>query len=138
VIANSEFHHVPLVDPFKDHSHTAAHRSDQLSIAPNRQTPEQKNQLTPKPLLTMHEIAATVTTAAPTELKLTGNWPVDWLQAPGIRSIQIQRKLLANESLGSPLVAVREEEILGNRANWPRLQLGDRVIVRCFFPDESR
>jgi hypothetical protein len=90
-----------------------------FQFAPNRQTPEQKNQLTPKPLLTMHEIAATVTTAAPTELKLTGNWPVDWLQAPGIRSIQIQRKLLANESLRSPLVAVREEEILGNRANWP-------------------
>ncbi len=79
----------------------------------------------------MYEIAATVTTAAPTELKLTGNWPVDWLQAPGIRSIEIQRKLLANEFLGSPFVAVREEEILGNRANWPNLQLGDRVIVRC-------
>ncbi len=85
----------------------------------------------------MHEIAATVTTAAPTELKLTGNWPIDWLQAPGIRSIEIQRKLLANESLGSPFVAVREEEILGNRANWPNLQLGDRVIVRCFFPGEK-
>ncbi len=86
----------------------------------------------------MYEIAATVTTATPTELKLTGNWRVDWLQEPGFRSIEIQRKLLANESLGSPLVAVREEEILGNRANWPNLQLGDRVIVRCFFPGESR
>jgi hypothetical protein len=86
----------------------------------------------------MYEIAATVTTAAPTELKLTGNWPVDWLRAPGIRSIEIQRKLLANESLGSPLVALREEQILGDRANWPNLQLGDRVIVRCFSPGESR
>jgi hypothetical protein len=86
----------------------------------------------------MYEIAATVTTAAPTELKLTGNWPVDWLQVAGIRSIEIQRRLLANENLGSPLVAVREEEILGNRANWPNLHLGDRVIVRCFFPGESR
>jgi hypothetical protein len=55
-----------------------------------------------------------------------------------IRSIEIERKLLANESLGSPLVAVREEEILGNRADWPNLQPGDRVIVRCFFPSESR
>jgi hypothetical protein len=97
-----------------------------------------ETQLTPKPVATMYEIAATVTTAVPTELKLTGNWPVDWLQAPGIRSIEIQCKLLANESLGSPLVALREEEILGNRANWPNLQLGDRVIVRCFFPRESR
>jgi hypothetical protein len=86
----------------------------------------------------MYEIAATVTTAAPTELKLTGNWPVDWLRAPGIRSIEIQRKLLANESLGSPLVALREEQILGDRANWPNLQLGDRVIVRCFSPGEPR
>jgi hypothetical protein len=86
----------------------------------------------------MYDIAAAVTTATPTELKLTGNWPVDWLQPPGIRSIEIQRKLLANESLGSPLVAVNEEEILGNGANWPNLQLGARVIVRCFFPGESR
>src|SRR5258707_14862514 len=93
-----------------------------------------ETQLTPKPVATMYEIAATVTTTVPTELKLTGNW----LQAPGIRSIEIQCKLLANESLGSPLVALREEEILGNRANWPNLQLGDRVIVRCFFPGESR
>jgi len=86
----------------------------------------------------MYEIAATVTTAVPTELKLTGNWPVDWLQAPGIRSIEIQCKLLANESLGSPLVALREEEILGNRANWPNLELADQVIVLFFFPSESR
>jgi hypothetical protein len=97
-----------------------------------------ETQLTPRPTAAMYEIGATVTTATPTELKLTGNWPVDWLQAPGFRSIEIQRKLLANESLGSPLVAVREEEILGNRANWPNLQLGDRVIVHCFFPGESR
>ncbi len=95
-------------------------------------------QVTPRAIVTMYDIAATVTTATPTELKVTGNWPVDWLQAPGFRSIEIQRKLLTSESLGSPLVAVREEEILGNRANWPNLQLGDRVIVRCFFPGESR
>jgi hypothetical protein len=47
-------------------------------------------------------------------------------------------RIIVNESLGSPLVAVREEEILGNRANWPNLRVGDRVIVRCFFPGESR
>lgn len=52
----------------------------------------------------MCEIATAVTAATPTELKLTGIWPVDWLQAPDIRSIEIQRKLLANESFGSPLL----------------------------------
>jgi len=71
----------------------------------------------------MYEIAATVTTAVPTELKL-----------PAIgRSIGCKRrasdpsKFSANfwrtKALGSPLVALREEEILGNRANWPNLQL---------------
>ncbi len=32
-----------------------------------------ETQFTPKPVATMYEIAATVTTAVPTELKLTGN-----------------------------------------------------------------
>ena len=32
-----------------------------------------ETQLTPKPVATMYEIAAAVTTAVPTELKLTGN-----------------------------------------------------------------
>src|SRR5258708_9764534 len=75
---------------------------------------------------TMYEIAATVTTAVPTELKLTGNWPVDWLQAPGIRSIEIQCKLLANESLGSPLVALREGR--GGRDRWFRQA---DLVVQC-------
>jgi hypothetical protein len=39
----------------------------------------------------MYDIEATVTTATPTELKLTASWPLDWLQAPN--SIEIQRKL---------------------------------------------
>ena len=112
----------------------------QVTVDVPSESPPRPNetQLTPRSVVAMYEIAATVTTAAPTELKLTGNWPVDWLRAPGIRSIEIQRKLLANESLGSPLVALREEQILGDRANWPNLQLGDRVIVRCFSPGEPR
>jgi hypothetical protein len=37
----------------------------------------------------MYNIEATITTATPTELKLTASWPLDWLQAPN--SIEIQR-----------------------------------------------
>jgi hypothetical protein len=41
--------------------------------------------------------------------------------------------------LGPPLAeSVQQIEIDGNRANWPNLQVGDRVIVRLFFPGESR
>ena len=86
----------------------------------------------------MYEIEAIVTTATSTELKVTGDWPIDWLEAPGIRSIEIQRKLLPVENLHSPGCAVAEQEILGNRSSWPNLELCDRVIVRCFFPGESR
>lgn len=76
------------------------------------------------------DIEATVTTATPTELKLTGNWPLVWLQAT--HSIQIQRKLLPGESLEPPAGPFQQMEIGGNRGAWPGLQLGDRVIVRCF------
>jgi hypothetical protein len=64
----------------------------------------------------MYEIEAIVTTATPTELRVTSDWPLDWLEAPGIRSIEIQRKLLPIENLPSPGCAVAEQEILGNRA----------------------
>jgi hypothetical protein len=45
----------------------------------------------------MYLIEAIVTTATSTELKVTDDWPIDWLEAPGIRSIEIQRKLLPVE-----------------------------------------
>jgi hypothetical protein len=76
------------------------------------------------------DIEAFVTTATPTELKLTGNWPLVWLQAP--QSTQILRKLLPGKSLESPAGPFQRMEIGGNRGAWPKLQLGDRVIVRCF------
>jgi len=40
----------------------------------------------------MYEIEVIVTTFTRTELKMTANWPLVWLQAPG--SIEILRKLL--------------------------------------------
>jgi hypothetical protein len=84
----------------------------------------------------MYDIAATVTTATPIELKLLGHWPLNWWRASGIKSTEIQRKLLPNEVLPAPLGPVLEEEIPGNRDRWPGLQVGDRVIVRVFFPGE--
>ena len=85
----------------------------------------------------MYDIEAIVTVATPTELKPKANWPLVWLQAPG--SIEIQRQLLAGETWGPPLAeSVQRIEIDGNRANWPNLRVGDRVIVRLFFPGESR
>jgi hypothetical protein len=60
----------------------------------------------------MYEIEAIVTTATPTELKVTGDWPLDWLQAPGIRSIEIQRKVLPIESLHSPGARLRNKKFL--------------------------
>jgi hypothetical protein len=85
----------------------------------------------------MYDIGAIVTVATPTELKLKANWPRVWLRVTG--SIEIRRQLLAGETWGPPLTeSVQQVEIDGNRANWPNLRIGDRVIVRLFFPGESR
>ena len=79
----------------------------------------------------MHfDVEAIVTKATDTELKLTGNWPLAWLQAP--QSTQIQRKLRPGEAFESVWEQTQRSEIGGNRANWPDLRVGDRVIVRCF------
>ncbi|MGA8658840.1 MAG: hypothetical protein WB586_22120 [Chthoniobacterales bacterium] len=89
----------------------------------------------------MYRIEAIVTTATPTELKLTGNYPLVWLQALGptaLGSTEIERQLLPDEAFDSLGEPVEQKEILGNRGNWPNLQRGDRVIVRCYFPGESR
>lgn len=86
----------------------------------------------------MYDIVATVSTATLTELKLTGDWPLDWVQAPGIRSTEIQRKLSPEETISPPEAPVVNQEIPGNRARWPDLKVGDRVIVRIFFAGESR
>ena len=76
-----------------------------------------------------------VTTSTRTELKLTANWPLIWLQNPGC--IQIERDLLPNEIV-PPLnsVVVRSEFSIDRGLLWD-LRLGDRVLVQCFLKDES-
>jgi len=78
----------------------------------------------------MYDIEAIVTTATPMELKLTGNWPLAWLQLT--HSTEIQRKLFRGEVWEPPPGPVQRMEIGGNRAFWPDLKVGDHVIVRCF------
>jgi hypothetical protein len=85
----------------------------------------------------MYDIEAIVTTATPTELKFTANWPSDWLQAPE-PSTEVLRKLSPGEMLSPPSGPLQQMELLGNRAFQPNLQLGDHVIIRCFFKGESR
>ena len=45
----------------------------------------------------MYEIEATVTETGPPVLRLTADWPVDWLRDPGIRTMEIQREFLHGE-----------------------------------------
>jgi hypothetical protein len=86
----------------------------------------------------MYDVVATVTAATLTELKLTADWPVDWWQAPGVRSTEILRKLSSSETIAPPEGLTTRQEIPGNRARWPDLTVGEQVIVRIFFPGESR
>jgi hypothetical protein len=85
----------------------------------------------------MYEIVATVTTATPTGFMLMGHWPLRWWQARHTRFILIQRRLLPNETLPGPEEPVIEEEISVDRDRWQDLEVGDRVIVRAFWPGES-
>src|SRR5271166_6104587 len=64
----------------------------------------------------MYDIEATVTTATPTELKLTASWPLDWLQAPN--SIEIQRKLSPDETLESWSECGRMVPTLASLMEW--------------------
>ncbi|HTD16580.1 MAG TPA: hypothetical protein VK673_15460 [Chthoniobacterales bacterium] len=82
----------------------------------------------------MFDIEATVTVATPTELKLTADWPIRWLEALG--GSEIQRKAVPNEKLPAFDGTVKRLEIAGNRAEWPNLSVGDHVIVRCFVEGE--
>jgi hypothetical protein len=84
----------------------------------------------------MYDVEATVTETAPSLLKLTADWPVDWLQETGIRTMEIMRQLLHGEFLELPWVTTQRAEIGGNRANWRKLHVGNHVLVRCFFPGE--
>jgi hypothetical protein len=84
----------------------------------------------------MYDIEATVTETGPTLLKLSADWPVDWLRGSGIRTMEIQRELLHGQILELPSVPTERAEIDGNRGNWRKLHVGNRVVVRCFFPGE--
>jgi hypothetical protein len=84
----------------------------------------------------MYYVVATVTETSPTVLKLTADWPVDWLREPGNRTMEIQRKLLRGEILGPLSVPTEQAALNGNSRQLGRLQVGDRVLVRCFFPGE--
>jgi len=51
--------------------------------------------------------------------------------------MEIQRERLQDETLDLPSVPTERAEIKGNRVNWPKLQVGNRVAVRCFLPWEE-
>jgi len=84
----------------------------------------------------MYEIVATVTTSAPNGFKLMGHWPHRWWQARFTRFTMIQRRLLPNETLPAPQEPVIEEEISVDKDRCQDLEIGDRVIVRAFWPGE--
>ena len=90
----------------------------------------------PARLIPMYEIEVIVTTLTRTELKLTANWPLFWLQVPG--SVEILRTLLPGEIVPPLNVSVKRLEFPVNGGFRSNLQLGDRLIVRCFFKGESR
>jgi hypothetical protein len=77
------------------------------------------------------DIEATVTTATATEMKLTANRPLVWLQAVG--STTILRKLWRGEVFENLEGPFQRQEIGGYQAR-PDYRLGDRVIVRLYFP----
>jgi hypothetical protein len=89
----------------------------------------------------MYEIEATVTTATPTELNLTANCPVAWLQALGstfaLGSTEIARQLAPGETVEPLDERVQQRELPFNQSFYPNLKVGDRVIVRCYFGGES-
>jgi hypothetical protein len=78
----------------------------------------------------MFDIEATVTVATATELKVTADWPIRWLEATG--GFDIQHKVVLKEILPEFDGTVKRLEIAADRARWPNLCVGDHVIVRCF------
>ena len=76
----------------------------------------------------MYDIEATVTNPVPTNLKVIGNWPKVWLQLP--KSTKILGKLMPHEVWRATEVETQRLEI-SIPGNWPNLQVGDRVLVRC-------
>jgi hypothetical protein len=82
----------------------------------------------------MFDIEATVTVATATDLKVTADWPIRWLETA--EGFEIQRKVVSKEILPEFDGTVKRLEIAGNRALWPNLCVGDHVIVRCFLDGE--
>ena len=66
--------------------------TDRKALEKFRLTDDEDN---PARLIPMYEIEVIVTTLTRTELKLTANWPLFWLQVPG--SVEILRTLLPGE-----------------------------------------
>jgi hypothetical protein len=83
----------------------------------------------------MYEMEVTVTTYTPEELKLTADWPLIWLQAPG--AIEILRKLFPGEIVPPINESVKRSEFRFKQGLRLDLQLGDRVLVPCFLKGES-
>jgi hypothetical protein len=82
----------------------------------------------------MYEMEVTVTTYTPEVLKLTADWPLIWLQAPG--AIEILRQLLPGEIVPPINESVKRSEFRFKQGLRLDLQLGDRVLVRCFLKGE--
>ena len=80
----------------------------------------------------MCEIEGTVIEIGPTVLKLTADW-AGWLREPGTRTMEIQRELFHGETLEVPSSITERAEIYGNRENLPKLQVINRMVVRCSF-----
>jgi hypothetical protein len=83
----------------------------------------------------MYEIEVTVTTYTRDELRLTADWPLIGLQAPG--SIEILGKLLPGEIVPRLSGSVRRSEFPVNQSLRLDLQLGDRLMARCFLNGKS-
>jgi hypothetical protein len=85
----------------------------------------------------MYDIEATVQIVTPIELILSGNCPLAWLHALGVRSTEIVGKLSPGETVEAIQEPTEWSEVPANRGYWPDLQVGDRVVVRLFFASES-
>jgi hypothetical protein len=83
----------------------------------------------------MYELEVTVTTYTLEELKLTADWPLIWLQAPG--SIEILHKLPRNEIVPPLNEPVKRSEFPVNQSLRLDFQIGDRLLARCFLKGES-
>ena len=83
----------------------------------------------------MYEIEVTITTSTRTEFKVTADWPLIWLQAPG--SMKILRKLFPGEIVPPLKESVKRSELPISRVFRSNLHIGDRLLVLCLLKGES-